>query len=323
MNRCLLLTISALCLSGCARRSGHADEDAKAGFRARMRIAFADGAAARSAQEEGLARGIAGYLGERAVLLWPGEAPVLGRPLIISRLGATGALDSATVMWTPLRLRIDSAQTFGLVYGVLSVSGKGSDGRLRTNLGRYQMAWQADSGQLRIKALMVNHIPVPALGTMPPGLDTLVVIERPDPDWRAAETSRPLAEADSLFGLDAAQQGAGHAFGEWLAPDGVTFGGDGELHMGPDAVSAELDAADSAAVWRFRNEFGALSSDGALGWTSGELISTPRQDAGAAGSQSWNYLFLWERQPDGRLKIIAASTNPRERPAPPERAPGS
>ena len=120
----------------------------------------------------------------------------------------------------------------------------------------------------------------------------------------AGPDGNPFAQADLAFARLAADSGAATAFGRFVAPDGMTLAGTGELNIGPAAVRARLaqsPAATARWVWRPLITFAAASGD--LGVTIGEATIL-RTDVEPNAASYSKYLTVWQRQPDGSLKFV-------------------
>ena len=121
----------------------------------------------------------------------------------------------------------------------------------------------------------------------------------------------PFAEADRAFARLAADSGAPHAFRRFIAPDGVTFAGTGEINIGPVNVYSRMSQGPAAkAAWKWWPARTIAATSGDLGATIGEAEIQP---PGGAPIYS-KYITVWQRQPDGALKFIVDGGN--SRPAP-------
>jgi hypothetical protein len=103
------------------------------------------------------------------------------------------------------------------------------------------------------------------------------------------------------------EHGAGDGFAAHIAADGVMFGDNGELLIGPEAVRAALLPANRART-RMTLEDGGLSADGSVGWTQGTAVvfRPPPRVGEPASTDTLSYLVLWQGGPDGGLKVLSA-----------------
>ncbi len=107
-----------------------------------------------------------------------------------------------------------------------------------------------------------------------------------------------IYEAEKSFEQTIAEQNINRAFLAFLAPDGVIF------H--PQRINGRefwKTQADSTADLRWNPNYVDVSSNGAVGWTTGNSIYRAK---GKADPNAYygEYLSIWERQPDNRYLIV-------------------
>ncbi len=106
-----------------------------------------------------------------------------------------------------------------------------------------------------------------------------------------------LVDGEHAFAAAVAARGIRAGFLEWLAPKAVVF------RPGPvNGPAAYSEAKASAARLAWRPEYAAISSAGDLGWTSGPW--SWRRDSASAEAAWGDYLSLWKRGADGRLRVV-------------------
>lgn len=119
----------------------------------------------------------------------------------------------------------------------------------------------------------------------------------------AATNSQPLAqpiyEAQRAFEQAVAEKGVRPAFKEFLSDDAVIFR--------PDAVNAREylngEAVTAAGTLNRRVTFADVSSNGLLGYTTGEWTFTPKGKPNAKPRYG-NYATVWSRTLNGQYKAI-------------------
>ncbi len=107
-----------------------------------------------------------------------------------------------------------------------------------------------------------------------------------------------LVETEKSFARAASEKGTRAAFLEFLAPDGIIF------H--PNAINGKefwRAQPESAAQLSWSPAFADVSSNGVLGYTTGdwELRPKGKTDAPAAFGQ---YFTVWQKQSDGNFKAV-------------------
>jgi ketosteroid isomerase-like protein len=239
-----------------------------------------------------LARALAG-MAEDAVLMLEGAPIVRGRAAAERLLAAQTALREARVSWEPFRVLVSSDGSLGVTFGgtVAERPGGGST----PNPGRYFTVWRRSAaGAWQVAAHQQVGLLQPGEVVLPPGVAAVPA----EPD------ANPFAQADLAFAKLAADSGAPAAFARFVAPDGMTLAGTGELNIGPAAVRARLaqsPAATARWAWRPLITFAAASGD--LGVTIGEA-TIQRTDVEPNATSYSKYLTVWQRQPVGSLKFV-------------------
>lgn len=257
----------------------------------------ADRAAAERTASAGLIEAVRRALAPDGIVLWPGAPVAVGRDAM-TLLAAQRVLDSVSISWQPLGIRVSSDTSLGLTWGVLAWA----QSREAPKLGRYTIAWRRDAGEWRIAALLVDGIARPRERlSIPPGI-------RPErPPLTPAGATRPASTADLAFATLAGDSGAAVAFGRYAAPDVVMTGDGGVLAFGPRSAAALVDGP---ASWRWHPVAAGASHAGDLAWTVGEAVISPQ-----GGQPRYSkYLTVWARQPDGAMRFIIDGGN--SRPAP-------
>ena len=118
-----------------------------------------------------------------------------------------------------------------------------------------------------------------------------------------------LYDTEKAFERAAAEKGVNRAFLEFSAPDGVCFN--------PNAVNCReywgaRTASSAALLWN--PNFVDVSSNGAMGYTTGNSIYRPRgkDDPEAYYGQ---YVTVWQRQPNGNYLAVLDLGVSHEKPA--------
>lgn len=272
----------------------------------RLQFEILDGGLARTVSENGLANGLQPFIAEDARLVWPGTEVIVGPDAIHGRLKQVSWLDSALVMWQPLRVHEDGDPSLILSQVVVSLTTRSNEGRLNTLLGRALMVWGGDSSDFRIRSLMLTSFQVPPL----PSVAAPEPEAQPAAAWQASPGAEPVAKADSALRADVERNGPRTAFQRWFAPTGNTTAGNGRLNIGPPEVAEALGAVDSVSSWQMTATAGGISANGGLGWSSGTIAIRSKSGEPATRAAMWHYMLFWERQPDGEFKVVTAATNP-------------
>ena len=234
-----------------------------------------------------------------ATLVWPMAAVVRGPAAARTLLAAQPGLNGARLNWQPLHVEIARDSTLGLVWGVITLAPAAqASGTSAPRLGRFLAAWRREGTTWSIEALAVNGVVPAAEARWVAGLGPVEL-----PALRSVGPTGPFVAADSTFAARAGTNGAAIAFGEWAAPDAVTFATSGELNVGPAAIRATLAGDDSE--WKWGAVAAGASGDGALGWTVGQATITSKGSSAAPDIYKGKYLTLWRRMPDGTIRFIA------------------
>lgn len=256
-------------------------------------VARLESAASDSSLGSGYARGLAPFLDDSVVFLYPGAPVVRGADAARRLLEAVRELRQLRVSWVPETIRVSADTTLAFVWG-RTITVPAAD---PTRTGRYAAVWRNGPGGWRVVALAAG-------GTLP----------RATSGWPAQPFPRtipPAAErfaaADSSFAALAGDSGAAAAFFHYAAPDAVTFRGDGSVNRGPAAIREALRG--STAAWRWWPVAGGAARGGDMGWTVGEAEITPA--SGATGYSK--YLTVWRSAGDGARFLVDAGSG---RPAP-------
>jgi ketosteroid isomerase-like protein len=257
---------------------------------ARESLRAADLTASRAGFTSGFTPAILGAADSALVLLYDGAPVVRGRSNVERLLAAQPRMRDLRMSWEPLRVVVSSDGLFGTTFGATV---RIAD-TVAPVVGRYINVWRrattADAWRL------VVHVPI---GLASPR-DYVAISQTAD--GRDAASTSPFARADLAFAKRAGEAGAPTAFAEYVSPDGMTFGGGGELNIGPATVRARmLESRAATAKWEWHPTITFAAPSGDLGATIGEAVIRPA----AGGEPSYSkYVTVWQRQPDGSLKFI-------------------
>lgn len=107
-----------------------------------------------------------------------------------------------------------------------------------------------------------------------------------------------LVKTEKSFALAALEKGTKSAFLEFLADDGIIF-----QPMATNGKEVWKAKADSPALLAWNPAFADISSDGRLGYTTGDWEFRPKgkDDKPIAFGQ---YVTIWQKQLDGKFKAI-------------------
>ncbi|HEV8597827.1 MAG TPA: DUF4440 domain-containing protein [Gemmatimonadales bacterium] len=258
---------------------------------ARETLRLAEQELSQAAFGSGLSRALAGAMADDAVLLLEGAPIVRGRAAIERLLAAQTALREGRVSWEPFRVLVSSDGTLGVTFGGTVAERPGST----PNPGRYFTVWRRGAtGAWQV----AGH---QQIGLLKPGE---IVLSSSTGAVSAEPDGNPFAQADLAFAKLAADSGAPLAFARFVAPDGMTFAGTGELNIGPSAVRARLAHSPVATGrWAWRPQVSFVAASGDLGVTIGEA-TIQRTDVEPTVTNYSKYLTVWLRQPDGSLKFV-------------------
>lgn len=113
-----------------------------------------------------------------------------------------------------------------------------------------------------------------------------------------SDAVRKLVDTEKAFARAAAEQGTRSAFLEFLADDGLIFN--------PNPTNGKeywRARPESIALLSWNPTFADISSNGVLGYTTGDYEYRPKgkTDNPTAFGQ---YMTIWRRQPDGNFKAV-------------------
>jgi hypothetical protein len=297
------LSFSVACMFTAVRfASAQIDRSPSDPAAVRESLRAADQAASRRAFADGFVAAILAAADSGIVLLHEGAPIVRGRDRAERLMEAQPSLRDLRMSWEPLRVIVSQDGLFGSTFGTtVRVPGKEP-----AVLRRYISVWRRPS--LGDPWRLVAHVQIGLLSPReylaPLGLD----------DQRLGrDMITTYAKADLAFARRAAEAGAPTAFGEYVAPDGMTFAGTGELNIGPATVRARmLESPAAKARWEWYPIVAMSAGSRDLGATIGQAeIHAPD---GSSVNYS-KYVTIWQRQPDGSLKFVVDGGN--QRPAEP------
>lgn len=247
-------------------------------------------------QGAGFADALVGSMSPDAVLLIEG-APILRGDSAVQAIRTLPSAAGSRLTWMPYRVVIASDQTVGVTFGAVLLEPKAG----AATTGRYIALWRRDAGSWKLAAYVQNGA-WPTTVTLPDSL-TRAPSSSPEPH-------DPMADADRAFSRLAGDSGAPAAFARFIAPDGITFAGTGEINIGPANVRSRMSEGPAAqAAWKWWPVYTIAAASGELGGTIGEA------EIRAAGGEPFysKYITIWQRQPDGSLKFIVDGGNGRPR----------
>ncbi|MGC2238497.1 MAG: DUF4440 domain-containing protein [Pyrinomonadaceae bacterium] len=108
-----------------------------------------------------------------------------------------------------------------------------------------------------------------------------------------------LAETEKSFARFAAEKDTKSAFLEFAAPDGILFQ--------PNPVNAKTywnSRGESKGLLSWQPSFADISSNGALGWTTGPWEFRPTRDKTTGAVAFGDFVTLWQKQPDGKFRFV-------------------
>ncbi len=260
--------------------------------------------AADSAYGRVRTRGIAGRLTEpladSALVIGPGTMLWRSADATRSWLLADTANMQAQVNWAPIEGDVSADGTEGFTFGFLDLVGGGSPRRT----WKYLAYWRRDeTGAWK----MVAHKRLPR----PEGPHEDIAPLRFQTTTRRIGTWFPAGagELAALMAVDStfartAQQGAEQAFRAYTARNGVTFGGEAGFAWGQEAVATSFSSfAPGTIDWA--PDVGGLAPGGDLGFAIGVVVIRERSaDGGLRETARARYFTVWQRDPDGRWKLI-------------------
>lgn len=243
----------------------------------------------------GFANALVSVLAPDALLLVEGVSVLKTREQAAQLLRAQQGLEGGRMTWMPYRVVLSNDQRLGATFGATLLE---RTGKAAVN-GRYISVWRRnDEDRWELAAYVHNGAWAGAVTDLLPR----VYSRRPNPQDE-------FAKADRAFAQLAADSGAPAAFARFIAPDGMTFAGTGEINIGPATVRARMSEGRAArAAWQWWPIYSILAGSSDLGATVGEAeIRIPGEPAPITSK----YLSIWQRQPDGSLKFIVDGGNGR------------
>ena len=227
------------------------------------------------------------------ILLFPDAPIVRGRPAAESLLRALPEAPRRAVRWQPALAERsgDGLRGYTLGYGT-SVTG---DSVVPM---RYLAYWRrTPAGAWHVAAWVLTRgtaaaPPLPAPCRAPAA-----------GAQHAPAADSELRAADSAFAARSVHDGAGPAFAEYLAPDGLTVSGSSGMTCGPAAVATAFGGlGPGALVWT--PALADMAASGDLGMT----VGTATVHVGTETSYS-KYLTIWRRARDGAWRVVADAGN--------------
>lgn len=108
-----------------------------------------------------------------------------------------------------------------------------------------------------------------------------------------------LAETEKSFARTAFEKDTKSAFLEFAAPDGILF-----QPNRVNAIAYWKGRAESKGLLSWTPSFADISSNGALGWTTGPWEFRPARDKASAPVAFGDFVTLWQKQPDGKFRFV-------------------
>lgn len=248
-------------------------------------VVAAEHAFAKAAADKGINEAFLTYLADDSILFRPG--PVPGKEWQRSQPAGPGLLS-----WHPIAADVSLAGDLGYTTGPWEF--RPSPEAKEAFHGFYVTVWrrQADGS---LKAEFdggSRNEPPPASATevkIPKAVPARV--DSP-PAVSMMEGKAALLAADRAFAKDAAEKGAGAAFGQHLAAEARLHRDNAFPAVSKTAVLAALGAQPPKMTWESTHS--GISSSGDLGYTLGT------EEAGGAKG---HYLRIWKKQADGAWKV--------------------
>jgi ketosteroid isomerase-like protein len=258
-----------------------------------------------------LARGITAAFGDvtapDAILLYDGAPIVSGRANILALLDAQPMLKTTRIQWLPLVVTVSSDGSLGAAWGAVTVRAADSKSDSALRFAKYISTWRrSPAGEWQLAAYVEMRISDQKI-VIPPSLAQA----SPPFGNPSSGSGAAFAKADIDFARMAGATGGPAAFAAFVAPDGMTMPGTGEIVVGPAAVNARmLESPAAKAKWQWHPVYSEGSDAGDLGFTVGEAtIAIP--DASGVTEYKSKYLTVWRRQPDGSIRFIVDGGNDR------------
>lgn len=283
----------------------------------RAALADAERAFSRLSRQQGMRAAFLAFLAADAVIFRPG--PVAGRPFVEARPSPPIELT-----WRPLYVEVAAAGDLGFTTGPYEIRDANPADRSPKQRGYYVTVWrkQAD-GSWKVAADVGVDTPPPAgteadEGAAPRhGRIAAGAPARQAPagaaDPRAA-TERALLATDQAFAGDATAHGPRAAYLQVIADD-VRFYRSGALPAVGREATAQALAGQPQRPVTWEPTAAAVSSGGDLGYTYGNYAV---MGAGLPVKIHENgiYFRIWERQGDGKYKVVVDLAKALPRPAP-------
>lgn len=258
----------------------------------RRALQVIDAGVGRTSWTEGVMHALTSRMTEDAIALFEGAPILRGRALIERTLAAEPLLPASRVSWQPLAVLVSSDLRLGVTYGVTVVQ----RGEARPPVfGRYVSVWRrADSTWKMVAHVQNGLLPTP---------NALVI-----PGAMTGDPRDAFADADRAFARMARDSGGPAAFARFAAPNAMTFGGGGELNLGPGMIRARMTENGAGRIaWKWRPVVSIVAGSGDVAVTIGEADLQP-----PTGPTIYSkYLTVWQRQPDGSIKFVVDAGNAR------------
>ncbi len=140
--------VSVMLLAGCQGRNNTA-------FLADQALIQADQAFSSMSAQQGLEPAFKQYASTDALLLPEQHAAIEGRAAILENLQAMPAGSQLT--WSPQAA--DVSGDLGYSWGIYTLTGKDSTGRMTAAYGKYLSVWKRQAGGWRLAVIMINSTP--------------------------------------------------------------------------------------------------------------------------------------------------------------------
>lgn len=149
----LVNVISVMLLAGC--QGGN-----KTALLANQTLIQADQAFSALSAQTGFAAAFKRYATGDALLLPENLAAIEGKAAIIENLQGMPA--GSKLSWSPQAA--DVSGDMGYSWGIYTLTGKDSRGRMTAAYGKYLSVWKRQSGNWQLAVMMINSTPGPAGG---------------------------------------------------------------------------------------------------------------------------------------------------------------
>jgi ketosteroid isomerase-like protein len=267
---------------------------------ARAALAETERAFSRLSLEQGMRAAFLAYLGDDAVIFRPG--PVPGRAFIAARPSPPIELS-----WRPVYVEVAAAGDLGYTTGPYELRSTDPAKRAETEHGYYVTVWrkQAD-GAWKVAADLGVDTPPPAGTEAAKGNEIghgRIAGGAPSERGPAEAARRGLLDAENAFAGDAVAHGARPAYLAAAADEARFYRDGAPPAVGREAIAKLLLAGGPQRATSWRATAAAAASGGDLGYTYGEMAV---MDTGAPRRIRVPGMFfrIWERQGNGRWKIV-------------------